>query len=173
MHHDQVLEELLLIDCGWIPVVGSGCDAYDVKRSAEEGDNTGTLLGMAGFLPIIGDAMKLPDQLKDLERVADAAEAAKRKPEGVGVNPDAPKPLGRGNTGRTEARNLKEQIAMKQAMSDPAGPRARVVPLKKGMTDQRWPGDEGWQKMTQNIDGIEIHYVYNPRTSEVGDYKFK
>ncbi|MEV7239402.1 Hint domain-containing protein, partial [Streptomyces sp. NPDC051020] len=91
-------------------------------------------------------------------------------PAGVG-NPDAPEPLGRGSTGDVTPRSLKEQIAMKQAASDPAS--GFVVPLKKGMTDPRWDGSDGWQKMSRNIDGIEIHYVYNPRTGQVDDYKFK
>lgn len=87
-------------------------------------------------------------------------------PTGVG-NSDAPEPLGRGSTGDTAPRSLKEQIAMKQAMSDPAS--GFVVPLKKGMTDPRWEGSDGWQKMSQNIDGTEIHYVYNPRTGQVDE----
>jgi hypothetical protein len=33
-----------------------------------------------GFIPIVGDFIKLPDQLKDLERVADVAKAAKARP---------------------------------------------------------------------------------------------
>ncbi len=56
-------------------------------------------------------------------------------------------------------------------MSDPAS--GFVVPLKKGMTDPRWPGSDGWQKMSQNINEIEIHYVYKPITGQVDDYKFK
>ncbi|MEV4334159.1 RHS repeat-associated core domain-containing protein [Streptomyces sp. NPDC049597] len=92
------------------------------------------------------------------------------RPTGVG-NPDAPKPLGRGSTGDSTPRSLKEQMAMAQVTSNPAG--GYVVPLKKGMTDPRWEGKDGWQKMTQNVDGIEIHYVYNPMTGQVDDYKFK
>jgi len=28
-------------------------------------------------------------------------------------------------------------------------------------------------KMSQTVDGIEIHYVYNTRTRESADFKFK
>ncbi|MGW0538255.1 RHS repeat-associated core domain-containing protein [Streptomyces sp. NPDC003032] len=76
----EMVKELLLIGCGWIPVLGTGCDGYDVKRSAEEGDKAGTTLGILGFIPLVGDALKLPDQLKDLERVSDVAKAARARP---------------------------------------------------------------------------------------------
>jgi RHS repeat-associated protein len=76
----EIVKELLLIGCGWIPIIGSGCDGYDLKRSVDEGDKAGSALGILGFIPLIGDAMKLPDQLKDLERVADDSKAAKARP---------------------------------------------------------------------------------------------
>jgi RHS repeat-associated protein len=76
----ELVKELLLIGCGWIPVLGAGCDGYDVKRSADEGDKLGAGLGIMGLIPIVGDFIKLPEQLKDLERVADVAKAAKTRP---------------------------------------------------------------------------------------------
>ncbi len=78
------------------------------------------------------------------------------------------KPLGRGSTGRTVANNLTEQLAMKQAISNPTAGRV----LRITMTDPRWPASEGWVKMTQNINGVEIHYVYNTITGAVDDFKF-
>jgi hypothetical protein len=74
------------------------------------------------------------------------------------------------STGRTTPRNLKEQLAMEQAKANPRA--GTPVPLRKGMTDPRWPGSEGWQKMAQNINGVEIHYVYNPVTGAAADFKF-
>ncbi|MFI7492963.1 RHS repeat-associated core domain-containing protein [Micromonospora echinaurantiaca] len=79
-------------------------------------------------------------------------------------------PLGRGSTGRTTANNLNEQLAMHSVMSNPMG--GRIVPLKKGMTDSRWMGTDGWVKMTQRVNGVEIHYVMNRTTGQVDDYKF-
>ncbi|MFF3032268.1 RHS repeat-associated core domain-containing protein [Streptomyces rubiginosohelvolus] len=76
----EMVKELLLIGCGWIPVLGAGCDGYDLKRSVDEGDKLGAGLGIAGFIPVVGDFLKLPDQLKDLERVADVGKAAKARP---------------------------------------------------------------------------------------------
>ena len=78
-------------------------------------------------------------------------------------------PLGRGNTGRTIPQTLNEQAAMNSAMSNPAAGRQLPTP----MTDPRWDGKAGWVKMSQNIKGVEIHYVRNTRTGQVDDYKFK
>ena len=75
------------------------------------------------------------------------------------------------STGRTEAANLTEQLAMDQARANPTA--GAAVPLKKGMTDARWPGSQGWVKMRQNINGVEIHYVRNVNTGAVADFKFK
>ncbi|HEY1801408.1 MAG TPA: hypothetical protein VGG46_10785 [Terriglobales bacterium] len=65
--------------------------------------------------------------------------------------------------------NLNEQLAMKQAMSNPDA--GQVIPLK--MADPRWPASDGWVKMSQNINGVEIHYVRNTVTGAVDDFKFK
>ena len=41
------------------------------------------------------------------------------------------------------------------------------------MTDKRWPGELGWVKMAKNVNGVEIHYVYNKNTQQFDDFKFK
>ena len=74
-------------------------------------------------------------------------------------------------TGRYAAGNLKEQLAMEQAKARPQD--GTPVPLKKGMTDSRWPASKGWQKMRQNMSGVEIHYLWNKVTGAVADFKFK
>ncbi|MBE4582510.1 MafB [Vibrio navarrensis] len=33
--------------------------------------------------------------------------------------------------------------------------------------------EDGWVKRTQNVNGVEIHYVENINTNEVIDFKFK
>ncbi|RXF61816.1 hypothetical protein BKM77_26185 [Pseudomonas syringae] len=83
--------------------------------------------------------------------------------------PSVNKPLGLGSTGRTTPANLNEQIAMEQAISNPAAGRSLPVP----MTDSRWPATDGWVKTAQNINGIEIHYVRNSITGAIDDFKFK
>jgi Pretoxin HINT domain len=76
----------------------------------------------------------------------------------------------RGSTGRTEPANLKEQLAMKEANSNPTA--GRII-TRITMSDSRWPADEGWVKMQQNVNGVIIHYVYNTETGVADDFKFK
>jgi filamentous hemagglutinin len=77
-------------------------------------------------------------------------------------------PPSKGSTGRTTPNNLKEQLAMEEVMSDPGG-----VDLPIVMSDPRWPASEGWVKRSQNVNGVEIHYLYNKNTGEFDDFKFK
>lgn len=72
------------------------------------------------------------------------------------------------STGRTEAKNLNEQLAMDEAKSNPAA----GTPLPLVMGDSRWPAADGCEKMSQNIEGTEIHYVYNTRTGASADFKY-
>lgn len=80
------------------------------------------------------------------------------------------KPVGNGSTGRVTANNLKEQLAMKEVMSNPRA--GSPLNLKKGMTDKRWPQEAGWVKMSKNVNGVEIHYVYNKKLNAFDDFKF-
>jgi filamentous hemagglutinin len=41
------------------------------------------------------------------------------------------------------------------------------------MTDSRWPAKDGWVKMAQNINGVEVHYVRNSVTGDIDGFKFK
>jgi RHS repeat-associated protein len=75
-----------------------------------------------------------------------------------------------GSTGRGPS-NLKEQLAIEQAKSNPKA--GTVIPLKGGMKDPTWPGSQGWVKMRQNINGVEVHYVRNTITDAVDDFKIK
>ncbi|MER6916458.1 polymorphic toxin-type HINT domain-containing protein [Streptomyces sp. NPDC000594] len=67
---DEVLKELGLMVCGWIPLAGAGCDLYDGVRAADEGDKVGVALAGAGFIPVFGDGARLG---KQLDRLRDAA----------------------------------------------------------------------------------------------------
>ena len=84
-----------------------------------------------------------------------------------GLPSSAPKPAGLGSTGRTTPSNLTEQLAMTEVRAAPAGQAIRVP-----MTDPRWPAADGWMKMAQNVNGVEIHYVLNTVTGAVDDFKF-
>lgn len=74
----------------------------------------------------------------------------------------------RGSTGRNVPESLNEQLALQEAESNPAA--GTRVPIE--MTDPHWPASEGWVKMAQNVNGIEIHYVYNTETGAADDFKF-
>lgn len=58
---------------------------------------------------------------------------------------------------------------MEQAMSAPSN----GLQIDLNMRDPRWLAEDGWVKMSQNINGTEIHYVYNTITGAVDDLKFK
>ncbi|NDL01598.1 hypothetical protein GPY23_22650 [Photorhabdus bodei] len=87
----------------------------------------------------------------------------------AGKGTSANKPLGLGSTGRNTPANLNEKLALEQAISNPNSGRQLPVP----MTDKRWPASDGWVKMSQNINGIEVHYVKNTKTGAIDDFKFK
>jgi len=76
-------------------------------------------------------------------------------------------PLGLGSTGRTVAADLREQLAMEEVMADPKGTKTGVQ-----MNDQRWHRSQGWVKMSQTVNGVEIHWVENTITGAVDDFKF-
>lgn len=59
---------------------------------------------------------------------------------------------------------------MKEVLSNPNA--GKPVPLKKGMTDPRWPSEEGWVKMSENVNGVEVHYLKNTKTGQFDDFKF-
>lgn len=78
--------------------------------------------------------------------------------------------IGRSNMAKTEPRNLKKKLAMESVLKDPLSG-AKQLPIP--MTDKRWPGELGWVKMAKNVNGVEIHYVYNKNTQQFDDFKFK
>ncbi len=82
---------------------------------------------------------------------------------------------GRGSTGRTIPNTLNEQMAMHQVKSNPLNGAVDMSQLDKPiiMSDSRWPASEGWVKMSNNVNGIEIHFVYNKITGAFDDFKFK
>ena len=67
---------------------------------------------------------------------------------------------GQSSTGRRIPLNLKESLAMEQAMSNPLD--GTVLPIN--MSDIRWPSSEGWIKMQQIFvfyDGTEsVSYTH-------------
>ena len=83
-------------------------------------------------------------------------------------------PLGLGTTGRSSAKNIVEQMAMKDVMANPQlGKR-----VMEGMKDSRW---SGWTKMQYSVEtenGVKavVHYVAKWEDGvikAVDDFKFK
>ncbi|MCX5395344.1 polymorphic toxin-type HINT domain-containing protein [Streptomyces sp. NBC_00094] len=74
-----------------------------------------------------------------------------------------------GSTGRTSAGGVNERQAMDLAREYPEY--GNRLPLT--MNDPRWPAADGWVKMEQTVKGVEVHYVYNTRTMQSDDFKFK
>jgi hypothetical protein len=66
--------------------------------------------------------------------------------------------------------SLKEQLAMEQVMANPSG---KQLPLKMSDKTNNLLAEDGWVKMAQNVNGVEIHYVMNMITGEIVDFKFK
>ncbi|MFG1891080.1 RHS repeat-associated core domain-containing protein [Micromonospora sp. NPDC049051] len=75
----------------------------------------------------------------------------------------------RGSTARRDHVDWEEDLLLEVRHNPAAGERLVKVP----QTDPRWPADKGWQKMTQTIDGVEIHYQYQATTGAVDDLKVK
>lgn len=76
------------------------------------------------------------------------------------------------STGRTVAKNLTEQLAMEQVKSAPeAGTILKTVVMNDAKNG--WFAKDGWVKMAQNVNGVEIHYIFNTITKEFTDFKFK
>jgi hypothetical protein len=78
--------------------------------------------------------------------------------------------------GSTLPQNLRQQLAVKQAVSNPTA----GIPMNNiKMNDPRWPAAQGWIKMRQSIDPggrqgpINVHYLYNTITKMVADPKIK
>jgi len=75
----------------------------------------------------------------------------------------------RGSTARRPHVDWEEDLLLEVRHNPEAGERLVRVP----QTDPRWPADKGWQKMTQTIDDVEIHYQYQTTTGAVDDLKVK
>ena len=83
-------------------------------------------------------------------------------------------PLGRGTTGRTAAANITEQLAMKEAMSNPSAGKV----IMEGLKDSRWAGWSKMQYVHTSLNGKKtvIHYVAKFERGVikyVDDFKFK
>jgi hypothetical protein len=79
--------------------------------------------------------------------------------------------LGKGSTGRRIPRSLKEQLVMKEVLSNPLPGAKELQSIT--MTDPRWLAKDGWVKMAKNVNDVETHFLYNRKTGAFDDFKFK
>ena len=100
-------------------------------------------------------------------------------PEGDGGADKSPvKEEGKGSTGRTEPKDVSEQIAMNDAKKNPfeniPGER-EVEKIIENLSDSRWKGWEKWQIVYRTNSGktITIHFSYDPKNGLFDDFKFK
>ena len=142
---------------------------------------------ISGYDPITGVRLEGPDyvlgiigiivggEFKQVGKIAGKAteleaKANKITKSMVTETKGTPKVAGRGQSkGGHQPTNLKERLAMEEAMSNPAAGKT----LEGKNTDPRWPASEGWVKKAQNVNGVEVHYQYNPKTREIDDFKIK
>lgn len=60
---------------------------------------------------------------------------------------------------------------MEQVKSAPEA--GKILPIVMNDTKNGWLANDGWVKMAQNVNGIEIHYIKNTITDIFTDFKFK
>ena len=151
-----------------IPIVPDGLNAL---LYALEGDNDSAISSGISAITSLGGAPG-----KGLGRGAGFALKAGGKGASiaVGITNSTVKILGRGSTGRTEAADLLEQVAMKEVKANPLSGARNAV---ENLGDSRWRTEEGWIKKERvfRLDGrnIVIHFNYNHLTGEFDDFKFK
>jgi len=183
------------VGSSFVPIYGQAADIRDLTAVYGDINANGlnwvngsvTVLGMAAFVPVAGDAAKglLKPLVHELDNWFKALKNTSALPSGTSIANafeevpvnwvgDAAKTAGSTADlakGTTLARNLREQLAIEQAMSRPAA--GQVLPIK--MTDPRWPASDGWVKMQQVIkpggEPVNVHYLQNTATGAVDDFK--
>ena len=51
--------------------------------------------------------------------------------------------------------------------------KSKQLNVKMADAKNGWFASDGWVKMSQNVNGIEIHYIHNTKTGIYTDFKFK
>jgi hypothetical protein len=159
---------------GMVPLFGDTLDLANAACYELRGQHEDAVFAASSAIPVLGMIAAGGKYLKNGWKWVGGWTGLSKKT-GKVVNELADtsnlaKPLGHGSTGRVIPRNLHEQMAMKEVM---ANPNAGKVLDHIQMKDSRWPSDEGWVKMSQYVNEVEIHYVKNVKTGAVDDFKFK
>jgi RHS repeat-associated protein len=142
----------------------------DLARGADVADD----LGRAGSRTFNPE----PPSTRNILPPASPPNQKALPPVGGSSSPINNTPLGRGSTvnpaaGRFPARNIREQMAIQEAISNPTA--GNPLRMRQPMNDSRWPSNQGWVKMSKIVNPgsnqIEVHYVRNTRTGEIDDFK--
>ena len=73
----------------------------------------------------------------------------------------------------TELAGKGREEAMKEVKSNPLKDATDLSASGKFvMNDARWPASEGWVEMSKNVNGVEIHFLYNKIKHVFDDFKF-
>lgn len=130
----------------------------EVNRAVEAG---GIFLGMIPGGKLLTKGGKMADVLGDVVKHEKKVEALGKDAAQSAIS-----------TGRTTPNSLKEKLAMDEVMAKPAGTTPPRMP-KMSDTKNGLLAEDGWVKRSQNVNGVEIHYVENINTKQVVDFKFK
>jgi hypothetical protein len=169
-------------------VRGGPAGAVGFLTGKDKGSDVGAgidagLAALGGTLdPRIGDLQAALQQLKDLNAKIESILAnnppllppARGNPNPIGDLGTIS--MGGASTGRTEPNSQAEAMIMDVVKQNPTI--GTEVVMKEPMKDPRWPGADGWVKMQEvarSPDGrsITIHWVYNKKTGQADDFKFK
>ncbi|GHU37740.1 hypothetical protein FACS1894192_07410 [Bacilli bacterium] len=170
---------------GFIPVLGQIADARDLVHGIQNKNSAEIVTAGVAFIPGIGDigkgAIKGSKEVGQQVAKEGAQSAAKETAQQASKNLDTVQEISgsiginlnlanKGSTGRSVANSLNEQLAMKEVVSNLE--KGKTI-LTDKMNDPRWLYTDGWVKKAQNVNGTEIHYLYNTKTGQYDDFKFK
>lgn len=157
----------VMIFCLAVSMLVSGCTGTLVETPVKQGAKAFAKAAEKRTVAEVAEkATKKAAEKGARERVTREAAGVTAREEAARLA--AGQPLGRGHTGRWEPHNLREKLAMDQVKANPAA--GLILADKVG--DSHWEQD-GWVKMAQNVEGIEIHYVFNTRSGAFDDAKYK
>ncbi|GED66266.1 hypothetical protein MKX57_15310 [Lysinibacillus sp. FSL M8-0216] len=148
-------EEVLENVRNWEKVIEETYDLANNSKKAKDAKTTQKEIDQ------LGEYVKKHDKGKDTLLDNDLAKMYKDVQQGIG------------STGRTIPNTLDEQLAMKQVLSNPLEGAKDLSDYIKMSDKGRWEAKDGWIKMSNNVNGNEIHFVYNTVTGKFDDFKFK
>lgn len=170
-HQEDFLETFLRQNATLVKELSTGIDSVTGKPLTTQ-DRLLKMTTLANSMLTVGVAVK---GVANVGKTSNSKSNTVKKDSGPDGVSNPVEVVGKGNTGRIEPNTLSEQMAMNEVRSNPLK-NATELPIK--MKDTRWPFEDGWVKMQNNVklsngDTVSIHYVYNKKTGLFDDFKFK